>query len=361
MSSENVSPTYDRQTKAAILTINNPDKYNMTHDEIVHIMHTKFKHIVFWCMCDEQGSCYHTHLYFLLSKKKRWSAIQKAFPHAHIEEAKGSPQQCRDYLLKEGDKFKDKAETKIEGTFYQEGELPQYFISADKNAMLLQIDEMIESGMRPETIMAQSIVFRQYETIIRKQFFAKRLAETPPLRDVRIIWHIGASGSGKSYTYTRLCEEYSEDEVFFASDYTNNCTALLDNYQGEKYLFLDEVKTDSFRYGYMLQLFQGYKSPLHSRYNNVYSLYIQIDATSIYTPDEIYEEMVNISNRSVDTKYQLLRRITDYCYHWKTEDGVYHTFQIPASEYTTYEELKNRAESSLDFQPIPDDTEIPFS
>lgn len=355
-----MNDTYDKQSKNFFLTVNNPADYQLEHDNIIDIVH-KFKHVLYWCMCDEKGSCYHTHIYILLQKKKRWSAVQKAFPHAHIEtEVRGSPQECRAYIRKEGSKYQDKVETNFPDTFYEEGELPKVFISADKNDMLQQIEEMIDSGMRPEAIMSQSIVFRQYEAIIRKHFFSKRLQDTPPLRDVRIIWHLGASGSGKSYTYTKLYEEHGGDDVFYASDYANGCTALLDGYQAEKYLFLDEIKPDSFKYGYLLQLFQGYKSPIHSRYNNVYSLWIQIDATSIYTPDEIYDEMVDVSNRSVDTKYQLLRRITDYCYHWKTDDGQYHSYQIPASEYKGYDDLKKRAESSLDFQPAPEDFENPF-
>ena len=337
-------PKYDKQTKAFFITINNPIEHGFSHEQIINIMHTKFKNLVYWCMCDEEGSCYHTHVYILLEKKKRWSAVQKAFSHCHIEaETKGTPQECRAYIRKEGDKYSEKAETNYPDTFYEEGNIPKYIFTNDKVYMLQQIEGLLDQGMTPEQIMQESIVFRQYETLIRKQFFSKRMAETPPLRDVKVIWHLGASGSGKSYTYTKLCAEHGQEEVFYASDYANNCTALLDGYEAQKYLFIDEVKQDSFRYGYLLQLLQGYRTQIHARYNNVYSLWIQIDITSIFTPDEIYEEMVSISNRGVDSKQQLLRRITDYCYHWKDDDGNYHTYEIPASEYKSYEDIKNKA------------------
>lgn len=314
-------------------------------------------------MCDEEGSCYHTHVYILLDKKKRWSAVQKAFSHCHIEaETKGTPQECRAYIRKEGDKYSEKAETNYPDTFYEEGSIPKYIFTNDKVYMLQQIEGLLDQGMTPEQIMQESIVFRQYETIIRKQFFSKRMADTPPLRDIKVIWHLGASGSGKSYTYTKLCAEHGQDEVFYASDYANNCTALLDGYEAQKYLFIDEVKQDSFRYGYLLQLLQGYRTQIHARYNNVYSLWIQIDITSIYTPDEIYEEMVSISNRGVDSKQQLLRRITDYCYHWKDDEGNYHTYEIPASEYKSYEDIKNKAlGKSNDNGFIEVDKDVPFN
>ena len=171
----------------------------------------------------------------------------------------------------------------------------------------------------------QSAEQNKWRIIIRKAFFAKRLKDTPPLREIRVIWHIGASGSGKSFTYSGLCKEHGEEEIFFASDYSNNCTALFDGYEGQRILFLDEIKTDSFKYGLLLQIFQGYKAQIHSRYNNVYSLWTEIHATSIFTPDELYDSMVALSSRSIDSKTQLLRRITDYVYHYKNGDALNNT------------------------------------
>ena len=110
---------YDKQAKSFFLTFNNPLDYDYTHDNIIEIIRKKFKHLVYFCMCDEEGSCYHTHLYILLSHKKRWSAVQNAFQHAHIETTvKGSPQDCRAYIRKEGKKYEAKAETNYPETFY---------------------------------------------------------------------------------------------------------------------------------------------------------------------------------------------------------------------------------------------------
>ena len=251
---------YDKQMKAFMLTQNNPEKYGLDAEKIKELVHTTFRknNLIYWCMVEEQGSCRHYHIYCLIGKKKRWSAVAHKFPHAHLEtEVKGSPQQCRSYLLKEGDKNKDKAETQIEGSFYEEGELPSYFVSADRIEMLQQIEEQLDQGMRPEDIMAQSIVFRQYESLIRKQFFARRFKETPPLRNVKVTWRMGPSGSGKSYSYVKLCETYSPEEVYYASDFANACTGMLDTYASERILFIDEVKKNSFTYGYLLQLDRG--------------------------------------------------------------------------------------------------------
>lgn len=353
---------YDKQQKTFFLTVNNPIEKGLSHDEIIDIVHKKFKNVIYWCMCDEQGSTYHTHVFLLLSKKKRWSATRRAFKEkAHLEESvKGSPEQCRAYIKKEGKFSKEKIENNFPDTFYEEGTIPDFFISADKTEMLLQIEDMLETGLTPSEILDKSLVFRQYETLIRKQYFAKRFNETPPLRDVKVTWHLGASGSGKSYTYVELCNAYSPELVYYASDFTNACSAMLDTYEAQPYLFIDEVKTDSFKYGYLLQLLQGYRTPIHARYSNVYSLWKEVHITSIYTPRDVYEDMVGVGQRSTDSFYQLERRITNYVYHWKTDDGKYHSYEIPASEYISYEDLKKRAESELNNGFISLETDSPF-
>lgn len=348
---------YDRQSRAFLMTQNNPADYGLDTESVIRLVHKTFQKndLIYWCMVEEEGSCRHYHIYCLLGKKKRWSSVQRAFPHAHLEsEVKGSPKQCRDYLLKEGDRFKDKAETQIAGTFYEEGELPRFNISADRTAMLLQIEVMLEQGMCPEEIMSQSIVFRQYETLIRKQFLEKRFKETPIIRPVSIRWHLGASGSGKSYAYVKLCEKYGENDVFFANDYANHGASLLDGYADKacRHLFLDELKPDCLRYGFLLTLLDRYRQPIHCRYVNCYSLWTTIDISSIYTPREIYNGMVDINDRDIDSEQQLLRRITSYVYHWKTENGEYHEYEIPASEWTSYDDLVKQATESTEFHPL---------
>lgn len=331
---------YDRQQKSFFITINNPLEHGYTHEKIIDIMHTKFKHRVYWAMCDEKGSTYHTHIYVLLSAKKRWSSVQKAYPHSHIEtETRGTPQECRAYLRKEGSKYMDKAETNFPDTFYEEGEIPKVIISNDRAQMLQQIEELLNDGMRPSEIFNLSITFRQYEKIIRDHFFQKRFEETPPLREIKVYYHMGESGSGKSYHYVKLCEKYGADNVCFCSDTSNNCTAFLDKYEAQQVLFIDETKKNSFNFAYILQLLQGYRTPVHCRYSNCYSLWNEVHITSIYEPHDLYEGMVDYNNRSVDSEYQLLRRITYYVYHWKTEDGEYHEYEIPASQYTNYQDL----------------------
>ena len=89
MDEKNKKASDDIQRRRFMLTINNPEKYEMSHEKIIEAIHSAFakQGIIYFCLCDEIGESgtYHTHIFIMTTKKKRWSAVQNAFPHAHIE------------------------------------------------------------------------------------------------------------------------------------------------------------------------------------------------------------------------------------------------------------------------------------
>ena len=52
-------------------------------------------------------------------------------------------------------------------------------------------------------------------------YFDRRCAETPMKRPVKVYWHTGESGSGKSYSRISLAEEVGEDNIFYLTAYGN--------------------------------------------------------------------------------------------------------------------------------------------
>ena len=44
------------------LTFNNPQEHGYTHETIRNTLQD-ISSVIYWCMCDEEGSTYHTHLY----------------------------------------------------------------------------------------------------------------------------------------------------------------------------------------------------------------------------------------------------------------------------------------------------------
>lgn len=355
---------HDKQRSCFMVTINNPLEKNYSHEQIAEIVHKKFKNMVFWCMADEIATTgtLHTHIFIMLKRKKRWSAVRNAFPQCHIEEEiRTTPRDVVNYIKKSGKNTSaQKKETQIAGTYFEEGIMPEYAPSDSKSEMLGQIQEMLDSGMTPEAIMQQHIMYRQYETLIKKAFFKKRYEETPVMRDVKFYYHIGESGTGKSYAFVKLSEMYADD-VFIGTDYANRCSSLMDGYYGEKIVFLDEVKPDSIPYGMLLNMTDKYRIQLHSRYSNVFTLYTELHLTSVFPPEELYHGMVD-SNRATDSYNQLLRRITSVIYHYKIGDE-YCTYEMRGSEYKTYDDLKQKALYGYNgFHPLDEkeQEELPF-
>lgn len=301
------------------------------------------KAIDIWCEGKPQRTCAvnyevgdsgtpHMHMVLEDPAKTRFTALQKLFPGIHIEPTRGNKAQAADYINKVG-KFEEKNHTVLVPAKFQ-GE-----IKAQQGARndLQAIQQMIDQGMTPNEIMDMNIENRRYESIIRKAFFAKRSKEVPPKRDVNVIWHTGESGSGKSYTYVQLCEEYGEDQVYLMTDYD---VGGLDLYCAEPYIVLDEFK-GSLKFQIFLNYLEGYKIQIHCRYANARALWNEVHVTSIYPPDEVYNFMVEADKRDRDKITQLMRRINTIVYHYKDDDGNYKQISIPASEYKNYDHLKS--------------------
>lgn len=293
----------------------------------------------------------HMHMVLCDSNKTRFGFVQKLFPTIHLEPLLAK-KEALCYLAKIG-KYEEKRHTLIVS--------PRYYgnIKAEqgKRNDLADIEQMIHEGYTPNQIFEEKFAFRKYEKMVRSAFFAKRIADTPVKRDVKVYWHTGESGTGKSYTYVSLCKQYGEENVYMMTDYESGG---LDMYCGEPVLVMDEFK-GNMRFSTLLTYIDFYKVQVHCRYSNAYALWNEVHITSIFPPDEVYNFMVDSSNRERDRIQQLLRRINMIVYHYK-DNGEYKTYSLPTTDYINYEDLKQRATATIDsdgFMKI-DNIENPF-
>lgn len=283
----------------------------------------------------------HVHMVLEDVKAMRFSTIKKSFaPGSHFEPTKGSKEQAEDYISKKG-KWQEKGEKILYTNRYGEIKGVQ-----GKRRDLEVISELIDKGLTPKQIMDLNISYRLNEDVIKGAYFAKLEKEIPFYREVKVFYHVGESGSGKSYSAFRLKEELGEDKVFFVSQYN---TGYLDDYMGEKILFLDEFK-GSVRYGELLTMLDNYKIYVHARYHNVLSCWNEVHITSVFPPERLYSKMVE-SNKDVDTLSQFIRRLNYIVYHWK-ENENYNQFTLPGSQYTDYDALKTAAIGKNGFLPV---------
>jgi len=357
-----VDPEKEKQRTMFLMTIPNPQDYGYSIETVESILQTRFKGLKYYCLSSEYAPSTgtpHYHVFFICNKV-RWETVRRRFPHAHLEdEVRGTPKQVRDYISKEAEKLTDDKKDSLD-QFIEWGILPDA-VSFNKENLLEEAEQLIQDGKTPTEIFELSILFRKYEAIIRKAFYAKRYKETPPKRQVDFIYHIGNSGSGKSHSYVLLSEKYGADEVFISADYTNRGNSLMDGYTAESCVFLDELKPDSLPYGMLLNLTDCYRLQLHCRYANAYALYKEIHVTSIFPPEKLYESMVDSSDKENDPISQLLRRITTVVYHYKDSAGNYCTYEMAGKDYTNYDDLLSKVHSDSDgFISVTDTDVMPF-
>ena len=157
------------------------------------------------------------------------------------------------------------------------------------------------------------------------------------MRDMKVYYHVGLSGCGKSYSYVKLLEQ-NPDDVYLVSDYTNG---FLDGYNGENILFLDEFR-GQMPFTLLLCFLQGYKQQFHARYRNVTGLWTEVHITSVIPPERLYNKMVS-EHKEYDTYEQLRRRLDVVVYHYKDKNDNFKFYECPMNEYNNFDALVSRA------------------
>lgn len=290
----------DKQARKWQLTFNNPLEKDLSHEKIKEILDT-MKSVVYWCMSDEIGrqeKTYHTHLFLYSSSGIRFSTIKNRFPQAHIELAKGTAIENRNYVFKEG-KWENnkKAETKIPDTQEEWGEIPIERQGARND--LADLYDMIKDGLsncaimeeNPEHLMVLDRIEKARQTIREEEF-------RTIFRNLEVTYIWGSTGTGKT---KGVMEKYGYTNVYRVTDYTHP----FDAYQGEAVLLLDEYSSN-FKIRELLNYLDGYPLTLPCRYTNRVACY-----TKVYIISNLCLSKQYLAEQSIDslTFAALLRRI----------------------------------------------------
>ena len=337
----------DVNARSWFCVFNNPEKHGFigSPEEIAEQMKDR------WIADNPQRTCAvafcvsadglpHCHAVFEDTKTMRFTAVKKLFPGMHIEPTKGTKDQAEDYINKRG-KWQEKGENIV--CIIRHGDIKG---AQGQRRDFEIIDDLIQQGLTPNEIMAKSFSYRRYSGMIRDAYYQKRVSETPLQREIKTYWHVGNSGSGKSYCILGLSEQYGSDSIYLLNDYEHG----FDKYNGEPILFMDEFR-GQLRYGALLNILDGYRVQVPCRYSNAYALWNQVHITSILPPELVYEKMVQ-ENRYLDTMDQLFRRIDFVIYHYVL-NGEYLTYEVPMSEYVDYAALRKLVDSAPEQQIIP--------
>ena len=288
-------------------------------------------------VCMSADGCYHAHM-ALYGNTTTLSNVAKLLNDSHVEPQLGGKAQLQAYLLKQG-KYAEKGEVIL----YTKDIEKVQDVPGRRNDLEV-IEEMLVKGFTPQQILESNFQFYKYEKMILHAYTDQRIRESPIKQEVYVEFHVGDSGTGKTYFYNQLCNEHSADNIYILTDYDNNASGGLDSYMkigAPPILFMDEFKGYGISYGKLLTMLNGYtRMQTHSRYTNSYNLWNEVYITSVYPPEAIYHNMVAYEHQDLDSYTQLIRRISKIVYHY-IENGEYKTYSIDSKDYTNYEDLRN--------------------
>ena len=282
------------------ITINHPIEHGYNHEHIREIINKHFKTVIYFCMADEEGSCYHTHIFIVFSSRVRFSMVKKYFPDAHIEACKGSVSDNVSYVKKSGkwELNDDKQEKKIEGTFEEVGSQPPD--SRGRRMDMSELYQMIYAGMTNAEILATNQDFiLQLDKLdkIRTTILSERFKSTVRL-DLQVIYICGHTGTGKT---RGVLEDNGFEKVYRVVDYQHP----FDGYRCEPVICFDEFYS-SLSLRQMLLYCDIYPIELPSRYANKYACYNKVYIVSNWGLERQYESQQIFD---IETWKAFLRRI----------------------------------------------------
>ena len=258
--------------------------------------------------------------------------IKNKFPVAHIDYCRGTAQENRDYIRKEGKYAEtEKAETNHIETFEEFGDCPVERQGARND--LTDLYDMIKEGCSDYEILAMNPSYMmQLDKIERCRQIVNEEKYKHEFRQLQVEYWYGKSGAGK----TRSVMEKYNYEAYRITDQKHP----FDGYAGQDVIIFEEFRS-TYRIQALLNYLDGYPLRLPCRYNNKMACY-----TKVYL----------LSN--VDLKEQYRETQRDYEETWNAFLRRIHKVKVFTEKGTVdYENVNDYLHG---FRPVIDEKELPF-
>lgn len=327
----------DTQSFMYQLTINNPKEKGWTHEHILKVLREKFKTLTYICMADEQGSCYHTHIFVVFASRVRFSMVKRYFEEAHIEKCKGSVSDNVNYVKKTGrwETDESKQEKKIEGTFEEFGTQPPD--TKGRRRDLTELYQMVMKNMSNMEILTQNqdylLVLDKIDRV-RTMILTEKYKDTVRL-DLSVTYISGSTGVGKTRS---VLEKHGYSNVYRVTDYIHP----FDSYNCQPVIAFEEFRS-SMRISEMLLYCDIYPIELPARYSNKYACYNTIYLVSNWCLEKQYAEVQRDDKESWEAFLRRIHKVVIYL-----KDGS-------IKEYDSVEAYFNRDMSETD-----NNVDVPF-
>ncbi len=331
--------TTDTQSTMYQLTINDPIDKGYSHEKIIKILRNNFKTLTYFCMSDEKGSLFHTHIFVVFTSRVRFSMIKKYFPEAHIEKCKGSVSDNVHYVKKSGkwELDESKQEKKIDGTFEEYGKQPP-----DSKGQRTDMSELynmvLDNYTNAEIIAVNQDYILNIDKIdkVRTTVLTERFKDKVRV-DLEVIYIYGKTGTGKT---RGVLENEGYSNVYRVTDYQHP----FDGYNCQLVIAFDEFRS-SLKLKEMLLYADIYPLELPSRYSNKFACYNKVYIISNWELERQYADLQLTDKESWEA---FLRRIHKVI-HYVDNDKII--------EYSSVKEYLNRYDG---FTPIYDSEPLPF-
>ena len=332
VSDETTETKKNSQARDWCFTINNPVQ---SEQEFITYLKTlpDLRYVVFQREKAPETGTEHYQGYFEFTQQKWFTTIKKYLSKAnigvdaHIEARRGKRSQAREYCMDE--------ETRISPQFYEYSE----FIEDGERTDLTDIMHDIENGMS-----FYDLSKKHGNRFIRVMKWAKEYRQSHlenkfkrVFRNMKVYYIYGSAGCGKtSYVF----QKHGYDDVYRTTNYE---FGWIDDYNGEKILFLDEFRS-SFKISEILDYLDGQPIRIRGRHYNRVACY---DTVYIVSNLSLKEQYTNIQQSEPKTWAAFCRRITAVYDFDKSKD-------IPVNKFTG--ELK-KPPTLIE---IADDGDMPF-
>ncbi len=255
------------------ITINNPTEHGFTHEHIKKLIISEFKHCNYWCMCDEvgaEGTC-HTHVYLCFKNAIPWNTIHKIFYGCHIENARGTNQENRDYVRKEGKWLDDvKRETNLIDTFEEMCPLPDEPEKKNQSEAVVAMVKNGSSNLEIVDAFPSQINHLKNLNVYREELIKKEFENI--YRELEVFYFWGKTGVGKTRS---VLETYGYENVYRVTNYAHP----FDSYNSEPVILFDEFRSD-LPIKDMLKYLDGYPLKLPCRYNDKTACFTKVYVVS---------------------------------------------------------------------------------
>ena len=290
------------QSRKWMLTINNPKDCGLDHDGMTALLSLFCPD--YFCLADEIATTgtFHTHIFIYAKSPIRFTTLKNRFPTAHIEKAFGSASDNRDYIRKEGKWLDDaKAETSVEGSFYEFGTVPSEV--EERDPKMYRLLQNVKDGLSTTEIIdeAPSFAFKSRDIdILREAYLAEKYRVQN--RVLTVTYLFGASGTGKT---SGIFKKHPASEICRITDYNGKNGIRFDAYHGQDVLVFEEFNSQ-IPIEAMLNYLDIYPLMLPARYNDRTACYTKVYITSNRPLNEQY---IDVRRYRVETWNAFLRRI----------------------------------------------------